>query len=856
MLVGREAERRAVSALLGGARVGSSGSLVLTGEPGIGKTTLLSDAETHSGEMRLLRARGIESERSVPFGGLLQLLRPILPLLERIPGPQADALASALLLDERRDPDPSRFAVGAATLSLLSRAAEERPIAALVDDAHDLDRPSAEALAFAARRFVSDAIALLVTTRAGEPGSRVWESLPTLVVTGLDLSSARELVAAESASAVREDQVQRLHRATGGNPLALLELGARLDRLDALPPDTPLQVSRELTASFLGQLDALGADARLALLVAAAAGTGAATVTRACWELGLTEAAVAEAQDSGLAALVGDEVRFRHPLVRSAVYGAADSGTRRRVHRALAVVLPPDEIDRFAWHLSESAVAPDETTAMTLDAAAGQASARGAFAIASTAHERAAQLSPTTAAAAGRLARAGRAAWRAGATERAVDLLDRALACQDDRRERALVQELRGTVQTRCGSLRSALRTLVDAGEDVRTVDPAAAVRLFSDAVHVCFYLGEPGTARRLAASVADLLAGGAEPRTEVVGTVAVGMAEILSGAGAAGAEHIRAALDTVARFEELEADELLLTLRVIGILWLREAGAHRSVVDEAVARLRRRVALGTLPYLLMHVARDDAAGDRWDDAEAGYLESIRLAEETGQWTDLAASQVGPGLALRPPGALRGLPRPGRAGHEAVRRASASPWGRCGSTSPGATPPAARTRSRRRSTTTSGWPGGWSRPGWRIPTSPPPPSSPSATCSSGASRTPTASPGSWPRWPRRRGSRGRRPGPSAHAPCAPPTTPASPTSERRSRCIDRPPTSSRPPAPSWPWVRGDGACGAGSTRGSRCGPRWRPSRRWAPRRGRTAPPGSCRQPARPRTAGGPASSSS
>ncbi|HEX2706195.1 MAG TPA: ATP-binding protein, partial [Candidatus Lustribacter sp.] len=180
MLVGRESERRTISTLLAGARVGDSRVLVLSGEPGIGKTALLTEAETLVGDMRVLRARGVESEQFVPFAGLLQLLRPVLTLLEHIPAPQSRALSSALLLGSGREVDPSRFAVGAATLSLLCRAAEDRPLAVLVDDAHLLDSPSAGALVFAARRLVTDAVAILVSVRAEEPGTAAWGSLPTL----------------------------------------------------------------------------------------------------------------------------------------------------------------------------------------------------------------------------------------------------------------------------------------------------------------------------------------------------------------------------------------------------------------------------------------------------------------------------------------------------------------------------------------------------------------------------------------------------------------------------------------------------------------------------------------------------
>ncbi len=641
MVVGREAERRAIENLLAGARVGTSGVLVITGEPGIGKTCLLSDAERHTHQMTVLRARGIESEQAVPFGGLLQLLRPLLPGIDQIPAPQAEALSSALMLDTRGTSDPSRFAVGAATLSLLSRAAEERPVAVLLDDAHVLDGPSTEALVFAARRFVSDAVAMLVTTRPTEPGSRSWGDLPPLHLTGLDLAQARSLVMADSGTDLRTEQAERLHRATAGNPLALLELGRRLDRLDARPADTPVRVSEELTSSFLGRVEELPPETRLALLVVAADSTSVASVHGACRALGLTGAALASATDAGLIDMEGDQIAFRHPLVRSAVYGAADSETRREVHRALTTVVPRTETDRFAWHLAEGAVAPDAQVAATLDDVGALASQRGAFATAAHAHERAAELTEGIEEVARRLTDAGRAALRAGSTDRALELLDRALERHPSPGLRSRIQGLRGAIQTRCGSLREARQTLVGAAEDVEETDPTTAVRLLCDAVHVCFYLADPTSALATARRIGELIERADDPRSRFLAAIATGTAEILAGEGVSGARHLRVALDLVLEVEELQTDRFLLPYRMIGILWLREADTHRAVVDEAVSRLRKRVALGTLPHLLMHVARDDAGGDRWDDAEASYQESIRLAEETGQSTDLATSQAG-----------------------------------------------------------------------------------------------------------------------------------------------------------------------------------------------------------------------
>ncbi len=638
MLVGRDSERRTIATLLAGARVGDSRVLVLSGEPGIGKTSLLTEAAGLVEEMQVLRSQGVESEQFVPFAGLLQLLRPVLPLLDQIPAPQAIALSSALLLDSGAEAEPSRFAVGAATLSLLSRAAEDRPLAVLVDDGHLIDGPSAEALVFAARRLLSDAVALLVTVRAGEPGAAVWATLPTIEVSGLDVEAARELVTSANGP-VRRAQLLRLHRATGGNPLAMLELGDRLERIEAVPAESPVTVSEEVSRAFSGRVQDLGDDARTSLLVAATDSASAATVYEACAALGLSNPGLAEAEDAGLVAVLGDRIEFRHPLVRSAVYGAADPETRRAVHRALAGVVPEGETDRLAWHLSEGAIAPDEVTAGTLAEVAGQATARGAHAIAANALERAADLTGIPTLRTQRLAAAGSAAWLAGQAERALDLLRRALARTPDPRLRAHIQEVRGAVETRCGSLDDALATLMGAALAVEESDPDTAIRLYSDAIHVCFYLGAPAPAMRACAAIERLEESSVDPYARLLGVMASGMALVLAGSGASGIERMRASVSSLVGPDD--GDRFRHPVRLQGALWLRETGQVRDEFNQAIVRMRERAALGSLPYVLMYIARDSATADRWEDAEAAYLEAIRLAGETGQSTDFAVCLSG-----------------------------------------------------------------------------------------------------------------------------------------------------------------------------------------------------------------------
>lgn len=640
VLVGRESERRAIDSLLTGARVADSGVLVLVGEAGIGKTALLREAEELAGTMRVLRADGVRSEQMIPFAGLLQLLRPLLPLLTEIPVSQARALRSALLLEPPGTVTHSRFAVGAATLSLLSRAAEDRPVAVLVDDGHLLDQPSVEALTFAARRLVSDPVALLVSVRASAPGAAVWSELPALPLHGLDPESAGRLVTTAAAREATGAAVRRLHQATGGNPLALLELAADAEEVANLPAGSPVEVSERLTRSFIGRAEGLSAPARTVLLVAAADSTSVATVHRACRELGLVDGSLTEAEDAGLVAVTGDRVTFRHPLVRSAVYGAADPATRRAVHRALAKVVQAHETDRLAWHVSRGAEGPDEATAATLELAGRSASSRGAFAIAVQAHERAAELTVDPARLAPRLLAAAEAGWLAGASADATALLDRGLAAGPDPATTARILELRGAIETRCGSLEAARTTLVDAARDLVGPDPDGAVRLLADAVHACFYLADPATALSAAETIEKILDRTSEVDSRFHGTMALGMARILSGAGQSGSDHIRAA---VAMLPHLDGypDPLRLPRRILAGLWLRESDPARTLLGDQIERLRDEAALGALPYLLMHLARDDATTDRWQDAEASYLEAIHLATETGQSTDLATSLAG-----------------------------------------------------------------------------------------------------------------------------------------------------------------------------------------------------------------------
>ena len=374
-MLGRLAERERIDQLLAQARTGGGGVLVFRGEPGIGKTTLLEYARERALEMRVLSAVGVELEAGIPFGGLFALLRPAIPLLDRIPAPQGEALRAGLGLDAGGAGD--RFLIGAATLSLLAAAGEDEPLAILIDDFQWLDQPSAEALVFAARRLIADPIAVIATVRDGEASALDNARLPEYVLRGLDRDEVSELLRRLAGRDPAADAVDRMVTATGGNPLALVELSGQLDELSGELVSGPVPVSERVGGLFLRRLRPLSEAARTALLVAAASDTGALDeVHRACQALGIDpKASLEEAEASSLATITPAKIEFRHPLARATCYAAATPADRRAAHRALA---PRSDPDRRAWHLAQSAIGPDEEAAAALASAATRASSRRA----------------------------------------------------------------------------------------------------------------------------------------------------------------------------------------------------------------------------------------------------------------------------------------------------------------------------------------------------------------------------------------------------------------------------------------------------------------------------------------------
>lgn len=631
-----------IERLLAGARVGESGVLVLTGEAGIGKTALLAETVTLATGMRVLRAGGTVTERDVPFGGLLQVLRPVLDGLDRLPGPQSSALAAALALraDAGDRPREDRFAVGAATLGLLAASAEDEPLAVVVDDVHLLDEPSGEALAFAARRLVTDRVAFVAAARP-EAGPVTSAGLPELRVGGLDLETARILVSARTPHSASSELASRLHRTTGGNPLALIELAEHVDTLEPQGPEAPLPVPAVVAGAFSARTLQLATPVRTALLVAAVAGEDLSLVAAACSLLDVRVDVLADAEAAGLVDLAVGRVEFRHPLVASSLYSDATAAQRRRVHRAVADALPPSDDDRRAWHQAAAALGPDEAVAVELARVGTGAGDRRAHAVAATAFERAARLSPAVDARVTRLCGAAESAWFAGQGERAGALAVEALAASPGPSMVTRLQAVRGAVAAHGGALEEAHQVLVAGADVVGQQDADGAVGLLADAVIADFYLGDARAALDAVTRIEALLERPVTARTRVLGTLAAGMARVLAGQG--GTTQVRESVEALAASPDLQRDPRLSTWLVLGPLWLRESGSGRELVARAVQDVRERVALGSLPFMLFLVARDDATTDRWSDAEAGYSEGIRLARETGHTSDLVAGLAGLG---------------------------------------------------------------------------------------------------------------------------------------------------------------------------------------------------------------------
>jgi DNA-binding CsgD family transcriptional regulator len=489
-LFGREREIAVLAQLLNTVREGHGAVLMVDGESGVGKTALLEYASRAAQDFRVVRTAGVEGEMELDYAALQQLCSPLLEYGDRLPDPQRDALDVAFGRSAGQAPNP--FFVGLAVLGLLAEAAEQQPVLCVVDDAQWLDGASTRALALIARRLLAERVALIFATRSVSNG---LARFPQLRVGPLGRRDARALLESVLPARLDESVLERIVAETGGSPLALLELPRGLSPAQlaggfGLTAALPLSAGIEET--FRRRLERLPRDARRLLLLAAADPLGdAALLWRAAHQMGVGETAANVVESAGLLTLNG-AATFRHPLVRSAVYGSAEPSERREVHRALANATDPQlDSDRRAWHRAQAASIPDEDVADDLERSAVQAQARGGYAAAAAFLQRAVELSLEPSSRARRALAAAQAKFQAGGLDEAGGLLATAESSTAvDHPVRGQVQRLRAEIAfaSRRGS--DATPRLLAVAQELERVDPGLARATYLEALAAATFVG------------------------------------------------------------------------------------------------------------------------------------------------------------------------------------------------------------------------------------------------------------------------------------------------------------------------------------------------------------------------------
>ncbi len=631
---GRRAEQAVIGSVLEAARAGRSGVLVLRGPAGIGKSTLLATAVQNATDVRVLRARGVESEAELAFAGVHQLLHPVLDHVRLLPAHQRRALATALGLDDGRGAPPGadRFLVAVSVLGVLASVAEKSPVVCVVEDAHWLDAASASSLIFVARRLGADPIGLLLAVR--DPDHRRFPAadLPELRIGGLDVDASAALLTERAGTVVDQAVCERLVHWTDGNPLALTELPSVLtpDQLAGLRPlPSPLPLPRSVEQVFTERVQRLPDDTRALLLLVAAEDSGElARVTTAARLLGLSSATLEAAESSGLVAVRDREIVFQHPLVRPAVYQAATTLRRRQAHLALAdAASHAGDVDRRAWHAAAAALESDETVADELEQAAARSSGRGGYEAAAAALERAAELSVDGIQRCRRLVSAAGNAWEAGHLREAARLLSaaRPLAV-DDRALRTDAERLRGWLEFSIGSPATAHRILVDAAGAIAPEDSPRARHMLAAVAESAWLASDHDVGAEIR-RVMPGLRPAADDRDQVLADVLTGFLGFLEGrmcdAVPLVARSIRAA--------ERLGDKDLVAAAGQHALYIGDDDTALRLCTRDVAQARATGAAADLLFGLPRLVHAELLHGRWSAAVAGASEAVRLAQGAGQ---------------------------------------------------------------------------------------------------------------------------------------------------------------------------------------------------------------------------------
>ncbi len=648
-LLGRRDESDRLSSLVAAAKAGRSQVVVLRGEPGVGKSALLDHVLGLAVGCSVGRAAGVESEMELPFAGLHQLCGPFLDRLTRLPAPQQQALGSAFGL--RPGGPPDRFLIGLAVLGLLSEVAEERPLICVLDDAQWLDRPTVQVLEFTARRLAAEPVAMVFAVRDPE-GRSTLPGLPELVVGGLGTRDAQALLDSAVPATLDPRVRERILAESNGNPLALIELPRALSPTELAfgmerPPSGAPLVQR-LEEGFLSQVTPLPQQSRRLLLTAAAEPIGDVPLLwRAVQRLGVGVDAAGAAEAAGLIEL-GDRVRFRHPLVRSAVYRFAGQAERRAVHRALADVTDPDlDPDRRAWHLACAVVGPDEAVAAELERSAGRAARHGGLAAADAFLERAAALTPDPLRRTQRSLDAAQAKVAVGLFDEASALLVATRVGPHGEAELARIDLLQAQMSFAANRGNEALPLLMAAARRLEPLDPQLARDTYLDALSAALFAGRlaggPGVTE-----LAEAAREAPQPAVARKGDLLLeGLAVLFTDGYADAAPTMHR---TVERFvhEELTTDEALRSA------WLAASTAVSLWDDAGWDRLTHRHlevarsagALGALPLALtsrvfVHLFTGDLAAAASLVQEIGTVAEITRGEiALGPYAEVSLAAV------------------------------------------------------------------------------------------------------------------------------------------------------------------------------------------------------------------------
>ncbi|SBS76032.1 Regulatory protein, LuxR [uncultured Mycobacterium sp.] len=619
-LRGRAAECRTLHGVIDAVTAGDSQVLVLRGEAGVGKTALLGHLTQQASVFRVLQVAGVQSDMELAFAGLQQLCAPLMEHLGELPAPQRDALEIAFGRGVGDAPD--RFLVGLAVLSLMETAARHQPLLCVIDDAQWLDQVSLQTLGFVARRLLAEPIALVFAAR--DDGAEVLAGLPELTVRGLSDGDARELLESVLLGGIDPPVRDRIVAETRGNPLALLEVPRNVSSTE-LAGGFWLSGSASspgaIETSYVRRIRALPDPTRRLLLVAAAEPVGdAALFLRAAAVLGIPVDALAPAEAAGVIEF-GPRMRFRHPLLRSAAYRAADLTDRRDIHRALAEATDPQaDPDRRAWHAANAAAAPDDAVAAELESSAARAQGRGGVAAAAAFLERATILTADPDLRGARALTAAQAKRDAAAPAAARELLDLAERGPLTELQQAQVARMRAQmdfVRGRSGeagapAVRDTAQSLLAAARRLENLDDYASRESYLEALAALLYagrLGEPDALNR--AAEAALTALGRESElSRAVDFLLKGIAERITQGVSAGSDPLRMGLDHMRALAAADERNVLRWM-VPAFPILQESAAHelwdQTIVSElaaaSVRAARNAGALAILPRALVYQA-------------------------------------------------------------------------------------------------------------------------------------------------------------------------------------------------------------------------------------------------------------